>query len=489
LGEPADSVQAYPEEHFMREYPNLYIDGAWQPAGVPGPLTDVLGAADGSVVTRVPAGSPADVERAVLAARRAFESWSATPPAERAAFLDALGKGLEARADELAEMIALEVGMPLKLARRVQVAGPLMVLASYAKLAAEYEFTAEVGNSLVVREPAGVVGAILPWNYPLFLLVSKVGPALAAGCTMVLKPADVAPGPTFLFAQVCEQVGLPAGVFNLISGGDDVGKAIAAHPGFDVISFTGSTGAGASVAKAAADNIVRVALELGGKSANIILDDADLEKAVTAGVNNAFLNSGQTCAAWTRMLVPAQLQDEVCALAEKAVARLTVGHPLDEKSRLGPLASAQQLATVTSYIESGLAEGARLVAGGVGTPDGVEATGYYVRPTVFADVTPEMRIAREEIFGPVLSIMPYADEDEAVRIANDTDYGLHGAVFSGDPERALGVARRLRTGQVDVNGGAWNPLAPFGGYKKSGLGRELGAAGLEEYLETKSIQR
>jgi len=473
----------------MREYPNLYLDGKWQPPLVAAPLTDVLGPADGAVVTRVPAGSAADVDRAVTAARRAFDAWSTTAPADRAAALTALGAGLAARSDELAELIALEVGMPLKLARRVQVAGPLMVLASYAKLAAEYEFTKEVGNSLVVREPAGVAGAILPWNYPLYLLVSKVGPALAAGCPIVLKPADVAPGPAFVFAEVCEDVGLPAGVFNLVSGGDEVGKAIAAHPGIDVISFTGSTASGASVAKAAAANIARVALELGGKSANIILDDADLAKAVPAGVNNAFLNSGQTCAAWTRMLVPAHLQDEVCALAEKAVARLTVGHPLDEASRLGPLASAQQLRIVTSYIESGLAEGARLVTGGPGAPDGVDAGGYYVQPTVFADVTPEMRIAREEIFGPVLSIMPYTDEDEAVRIANDTDYGLHGAVFSADPDRALAVARRLRTGQVDVNGGAWNPLAPFGGYKKSGLGRELGAAGLEEYLETKSIQR
>ena len=473
----------------MREYPNLYVDGKWQPPAVAAPLTDVLGPADGAVVTRVPAGGAADVDRAVTAARKAFDAWSATPPADRAAALTALGEGLAARSDELAELIALEVGMPLKLARRVQVAGPLMVLASYAKLAAEYEFTKEVGNSLVVREPAGVVGAILPWNYPLYLLVSKVGPALAAGCPIVLKPADVAPGPAFVFAEVCEAVGLPAGVFNLVSGGDEVGKAIAAHPGIDVISFTGSTASGASVAKAAAANIARVALELGGKSANIILDDADLAKAVSAGVNNAFLNSGQTCAAWTRMLVPAHLQDEVCALAEKAVARLPVGHPLDETSRLGPLASEQQLRIVTSYIESGLAEGARLVTGGPGTPDGVNAGGYYVQPTVFADVTPEMRIAREEIFGPVLSIMPYTDEDEAVRIANDTDYGLHGAVFSADPDRALAVARRLRTGQVDINGGAWNPLAPFGGYKKSGLGRELGEAGLEEYLETKAIQR
>jgi acyl-CoA reductase-like NAD-dependent aldehyde dehydrogenase len=473
----------------MRQYSDLYIDGQWQPPAVAAPLTDVHGAADGTVVARVPAGSVADVDRAVDAARTAFATWSLTSGAERGALLTALSAELEARADELAELLAEEVGMPRKMARRVQVAGPLMILGSYAKLAAEYEFSKEVGNSLVVREPAGVVGAILPWNYPLFLLVCKVAPALAAGCTVVLKPADVAPGASFVFAEACAAAGLPAGVFNLVAGGDEVGAALAKHPGLDVVSFTGSTPVGALVAAAASANINRVALELGGKSANIILDDADLEKAVTAGVNNAFLNSGQTCSAWTRMLVPAALQDEACALAEKAVARLTVGHPMDDASRLGPLASAEQRDRVASYIDIGVAEGARLVTGGPGVPDGVDPAGYYVKPTVFADVTPAMRIAREEIFGPVLSIMPYTDEDDAVRIANDTEYGLHGGVFSADPDRALAVARRLRTGQVDINGGAWNPLAPFGGYKKSGLGRELGEFGIEEFLETKSIQR
>ncbi|HEY2834671.1 MAG TPA: aldehyde dehydrogenase family protein [Sporichthyaceae bacterium] len=473
----------------MREYSELYIDGQWRVPAVAAPLTEVYGAADGTVVTRVAAGSPADVDRAVDAARKAFQTWSQTAPAERGAALSRLADALEARADELAELLAEEVGMPRRMARKVQVAGPLMILKSYAKLAAEYEFTSEVGNSLVVREPAGVIGAILPWNYPLYLLIGKVAPALAAGCTVVLKPADVAPGASFVFAEACAQTGLPAGVFNLVSGGDEAGAAVSGHPGIDVVSFTGSTAVGALVAAAASANIARVALELGGKSANIILDDADLEKAVTAGVNNAFLNSGQTCSAWTRMLVPVALQDEACALAEKAVARLTVGHPKDDASRLGPLASAEQRDRVASYIALGIDEGARLVTGGPGLPDGADPNGYYVKPTVFADVTPDMRIAREEIFGPVLSIMPYSDEDDAVRIANGTDYGLHGGVFSADPDRALRVARRLRTGQVDVNGGAWNPLAPFGGYKKSGLGRELGEFGLEEFLEVKSIQR
>jgi len=473
----------------VRTYDHLYIDGAWVSPTVPASPTQVYSAADGSVVATVPAGSPADVDVAVDAARRAFDSWSQTTPAERAALITALADALEARADELAEMTAVEVGMPKKLARRVQIGGPLISLRAFADILGTYEFSREVNNSLVVKEPAGVVGAITPWNYPLNQVVAKVGPALAAGCTIVLKPSDEAPSPVFVFAECCAAAGIPAGVFNLVSGGDDVGKALAAHTGVDVVSFTGSTAAGAHVAQAAGKNINRVALELGGKSANVILDDADLEKAVTAGVNNAMLNSGQTCAAWTRMLVPAQLHDEAVAIAEKAIAKLTLGHPLEDTTRLGPLASAEQQSRVRNYIEIGVAEGARLVAGGSDVPEDLPAGGYYVRPTVFADVKPTMRIAREEIFGPVLSIMPYTDEEEAVAIANDTDYGLHGAVWSQDGERAMKVARRLRTGQVDVNGGAWNPLAPFGGYKKSGLGREYGEAALDEYLEIKSIQR
>ncbi|WP_019876761.1 aldehyde dehydrogenase family protein [Sporichthya polymorpha] len=473
----------------MRTYENLYLDGAWVAPTVAAPPTPVHSAADGSVVATVPAGSPADIDAAVSAARRAFESWSQTTPAERAALLTAIADALEARADELAEITAVEVGMPRKLARRVQIGGPLTVLRSYADLLGTYEFTKEVNNSLVVKEPAGVVGAITPWNYPLNQVIAKVGPALAAGCTIVLKPSDEAPSPVFAFAEACQTAGLPAGVFNLVSGGDEVGKALASHADVDVVSFTGSTAAGSSVAQAAGRHINRVALELGGKSANVILDDADLEKAVTAGVNNAMLNSGQTCAAWTRMLVPASRHDEAVEIAQRALAKLTLGHPLEETTRLGPLASAEQQTRVRSYIEVGVAEGARLVAGGPEVPADVPEGGYYVQPTIFADVKPSMRIAREEIFGPVLSIMPYSDEEEAVAIANDTDYGLHGAVWSADSERALRVARRLRTGQVDVNGGAWNPLAPFGGYKKSGLGREYGEAGLDEYLEIKSIQR
>ncbi|MGH3714894.1 MAG: aldehyde dehydrogenase family protein, partial [Micromonosporaceae bacterium] len=400
-----------------------------------------------------------------------------------------LRTALHARAGALAETIALEVGAPLKIAQRVHVGAPLAVLDSYAELAASYPYDTEVGHSLVTREPIGVVGAITPWNYPLHQVVAKVAAALAAGCTVVLKPADVAPLTAFQLAEAAEEAGLPAGVLNVVSGpGRVVGEAIAAHPGVDMVSFTGSTAAGARVAEVAAATVKKVALELGGKSANVILFDAELERAVTVGVGNAFLNSGQTCSAWTRMLVPRDSQHEAVAVATRAVRRLTVGHPLAEGTRLGPLASAQQRETVRAYIDAGIAEGARLVCGGSETPDGLDA-GYYVKPTVFADVRSDMRIAQEEIFGPVLAILPYDDEDEAVRIANDSEYGLHGAVWSADPERALAVARQLRTGQVDINGAAWNPLAPFGGYKKSGLGRELGEHGLEEFLEVKSIQR
>ena len=473
----------------VREYGELFIGGAWTPPAVPAGPTEVLGAADGAVIGRVPAASPADVDVAVAAARAAFAGWAATPPTERAAYLAALREVVKARTDAFAETISLEVGTPLTMSRRVQVGTPLAVLGSYAAMGSAYEWEREVGNSLLVREPVGVVGAITPWNYPLHQIVAKVAAALTAGCTIVVKPADVAPLTAFLLAEALLEIGLPPGVVNIVSGdGPNVGEALARHPGIDMLSFTGSAAVGARVAALAGANIARVGLELGGKSANVILADADLDRAVTANVNYAYLNSGQTCSAWTRMLIPRQLQDEALAAAEKAVGRLTLGHPLAEGTRLGPLASAAQQARVRGYIEAGEAEGARLVLGGADAPEGLEA-GYYVRPTVFADVRRDMRIAQEEIFGPVLAVLPYDSEDEAVDIANDSEYGLHGGVWSADPDHALAVARRLRTGQVDVNGGAWNPLAPFGGYKKSGLGRELGEAGLEEYLEIKAIQR
>ncbi|MET9970237.1 aldehyde dehydrogenase family protein [Streptomyces sp. NPDC006356] len=476
----------------MTERDALYIGGSWRHSA--GNATDaVASAADGTDLGRVPRGTAEDVDAAVAAARTAAGAWAASGITERADTLRALSAGLAARQDETARLISLEVGTPLKISQLVQVGLPSAVLNAFADTLGSYEWEHKVGNSLVVREPAGVVGAITPWNYPLHQLVAKVGGALAAGCSVVAKPAGVAPLAAFafadVFAEVAERLGLPPGLFNLVSGpGGEVGEAIAGHPGVDVVSFTGSTEAGARVMRTAAAHITRVSLELGGKSANVVLPDADLGRAVKAGVNNAFLNSGQTCSAWTRMLVPRERQDEVIDLARAAAERLTLGHPLDPATRLGPLASAQQQATVRDYIRLGESEGAELVLGGASAPDGLDA-GFYVRPTIFAGVDNASRLAQEEIFGPVLVIIPFDSEDEAVAIANDSPYGLAGGVWSGDEEHALAVARRIRTGQVDINGAAFNPAAPFGGYKKSGLGREFGTYGIDEFTETKAIQR
>ena len=465
----------------------LFIDGKWVvPASAES--IDVHNAGTGAVMGSVPAGTEKDVEAAVAAARAALESWSTTPVAKRSEYLQKISDGLKARAAELGSTIAQEVGMPIKLAGRIQAGLPIANFANYSKLLNDFKFEQRIGNSLVVREPVGVVGAITPWNYPLHQIALKVAPALAAGCTVVLKPSEIAPFNAFILAEVIEAAGLPKGVFNLVTGfGPAAGEALVKHPQVDMISFTGSTRAGKRISEVAAQTVKRVALELGGKSASIILDDADLAAAVKGTVSGCYLNSGQTCTALTRMLVPASKYDEAATLAVEAAKGFTLGDPMSETTRLGPLSSQMQLERVRSYIKKGLEEGAELLTGGADQPEGL-AGGYFVKPTIFGKVKNSMTIAQEEIFGPVLSIIPYKDEEEAIRIANDSPYGLAGAVWSGDDARAQKVARRIRAGQVDVNGGAFNMSAPFGGFKQSGHGREAGVYGLEEFLEYKSLQ-
>ena len=470
----------------IKVHDKLYINGQWITPSGAGTI-DVINSTTEEVMGRVPEGCPEDVNAAVAAAKAAFGKWSTTTAEERARYLQLISDRLSMRKDEIAAVIAAEVGMPLPLATAVQAGMPAAVMGSYAKMLGEFKFEEQIGNAVIAKEPVGVVGCITPWNFPLHQVVCKVAPALAAGCAIVLKPSEVAPLTAFILAEICDDVGLPAGVFNLVTGyGQVVGEELASHPGVDMISFTGSTRAGKRVSELAANTIKRVSLELGGKSANIVLDDADFEKAVKSGVSNCYFNSGQTCSALTRMLAPRSRYDEVVEIAKKAAEGFTVGDPREGKAKLGPLVSATQRERVVNYIKKGIEEGAKLVTGGPEMPEGI-TNGYFVRPTVFADVDNKMTIAQEEIFGPVLSIIPYEDEDDAVRIANDTIYGLAGGVWSGDPERAKRVARRLRTGQVEINGGKFNPMAPFGGYKQSGNGRELGKYGLEEYLEVKAM--
>ena len=469
------------------ERTTFFIGGEWTSPAGEGTI-EVIDPTTEEVIGRVPEGTPEDVDQAVAAARQAFEVWSQVPVEERAEACAAVGNGLYQRQEEIAALISREMGMPIQLSNMIQAALPVMSFTSQPQLVVEVAWEEQIGNSLVVREPVGVVGAITPWNYPLHQICAKVAPALTAGCTVVLKPSEVTPLDAFLLAEVIEEVGLPAGVFNLICGyGGVVGEAMSSHPDIDMMSFTGSTVAGRRVAANAAETVKRVALELGGKSPNVILDDAELEKAVVDGVQKCFLNSGQTCSALTRMLVPRDKLPVVEEIARQTAEAYAVGGPFEEGIMLGPIVSEKQRERVRSYIEKGIAEGAKLVTGGAEPPEGRE-TGYFVRPTVFSEVDETMTIAQEEIFGPVLSIMPYEDEQEAVRLANGTAYGLAGGVWSGDEDHAKQVARQLRTGQVEINGGTFNPLAPFGGYKQSGHGRELGRHGLEEFLAVKSLQ-
>ena len=471
----------------MKDHDKLYLGGEWVVPSGRGSF-DVTDASTEEIIGRIPAGDAEDVARAVRAARAAFDRWSRTTASERAAYLEKIQAALAARSAEIAETVAREVGMPLALSTMIQAGLPTLSFGAAAQIARSYEFESRVGSSIILKEPVGVVGCITPWNYPLHQVAAKVAPALAAGCTVVLKPSEVAPLSAFILAEIVHSVGLPPGVFNLVSGdGPTVGEAIAGHPEVDMVSFTGSTRAGKRVSEIAAKTVKRVALELGGKSANVILDDADLQKAVRGGVQNCYLNSGQTCSAWTRMLVPKGKHDEAVALAKQAAESFTLGGPLDAGARLGPLVSKTQQERVRTYIKKGVAEGATLVTGGPEQPEGF-AKGYFVKPTVFANVKSGMAIAQEEIFGPVLCILPYENEEDAIRIANDTVYGLAGGVWSADVERAKQVARRIRTGQIDINGASFNPMAPFGGFKQSGHGRELGPFGFEEFLEIKSLQ-
>ncbi len=468
----------------MTDYTKLYINGEWvAPVGT-GRL-EVIDSTTEKVFATVPEGVAADIDKAVAAAKAAFPIWSGQVPLERAKQLRRVADALEARKDEIADVEAHEIGMPKPLSAAIQVGLGIRAFATAADLLETFEFE-DRSNGLVVKEPIGVVGAITPWNYPLNQIGAKVAYALAAGCTVVLKPSEVAPVNAFILAEIIDEIGFPPGAFNLVTGvGPVVGEALAAHPDVDMVSFTGSTRAGTRVAELAAKSVKRVALELGGKSPNVILDDADFAKAVSDGVGAAYANSGQTCSALTRMIVPRSRLAEVEEIARATAETFTVGDPFAEGTRLGPLISATQLERVRGYINKGIDEGATVVTGGPEAPDGL-ATGYFVRPTVFSNVTPDMTIAQEEIFGPVLSIMPYDTEDDAVAIANDTVYGLAAAV-SGSDERAQRVARRIRAGQVRVNAGRPPAGAPFGGYKQSGLGREHGVHGLEEFLEIKAL--
>ena len=469
----------------MKNTGQFYIDGSWvSPVGAD--TLDVINPATEESVATIAMGGPADVDAAVAAARAAFATYSLTTVDERLALLDKVRSALRPRLEEFAEAITLEMGAPRGLARAMQAEMGIYHVTTAMEVLSTYEFEYVKDTALIVREPLGVVGMITPWNWPINQLACKVAPALAAGCTMVVKPSEVSPLSAIVFAEALDEAGVPAGVFNLVNGdGLNVGAYLSAHPDIDMVSFTGSTRAGIEVAKNAAPTVKRVAQELGGKSANIILDDACFEEAISRDAFEMCLNSGQSCNAGTRMLVPRDRMDEAARLAELGMGQLSVGDPQDLANTVGPVASEAQWIKIQELIQVGIDEGATLVCGGCGRPDGLDA-GFYVRPTLFADVTNDMRIAREEIFGPVLVIIGYEDDDDAVDIANDTSYGLSGYI-SGSHDRALAVARRIRTGAMHLNGAGPDLHAPFGGYKQSGNGREWGRHGFEEYLETKAV--
>lgn len=472
----------------MTEYDfrDFYIDGSWVKPATPNDFPVVNPATEERIGT-ISLGTAEDVDRAVAAARRAFASFSATSRAERIEFIERIIEVFLARSEEIARAITAEMGAPQKFSKRSQTPLGIAHFKTAATVLADYDFEEHQGTTCIVKEPIGVCGFITPWNWPINQIACKVAPALAAGCTTVLKPSELAPLSGYLFGKVLDEAGVPAGVFNLVNGdGPTVGAAIAAHPDVDLVSFTGSTRAGVEVAKAAAPSIKRVAQELGGKSANVLLPSVDFEKAVTGGVLNCMSNSGQSCNAPTRMLVPADRQEEVIAIACAAAESVRVGDPNAEGTVIGPVVSEAQWHKIQGLIQAGIEEGATLVTGGTGRPEGLE-TGYYVKPTVFANVSNDMTIAQQEIFGPVLCILPYTDLEEAVRIANDSPYGLSGYVQAGNVDEARQVARRMRTGMVLLNGAAHDLGAPFGGYKHSGNGREWGRHGFEEFLEVKAI--
>jgi len=470
----------------MADHLNFYIDGAWVPPAKPA-TRDVINPATEQPIGKISMGSAEDVDRAVKAARKAFATFSRTTPAERIALLENIVRVYKTKQEELAQTISTEMGAPIWLSKAAQATSGLGHFTQAISVLKSYAFEEARGRTMVIREPVGVCGLITPWNWPINQIACKVAPALAAGCTIVLKPTEIAPLNAIVFTEILHEAGVPAGVFNLVNGdGPTVGVAIASHPGIDMVSFTGSTRAGVQVAINAAPTVKRVTQELGGKSANIILDDAEFQTAVAGGVNGCFINSGQSCNAPTRMLVPAARQAEAVAIAKAAAEKMRVGDPFQEGIKLGPVVSETQFNKIQGLIQKGIDEGAELITGGVGRPDGL-GTGFYVKPTVFAGVKNSMTIAREEIFGPVLSILPYKTEEEAIDIANDTPYGLSGYVSSGDLDRARRVAARLRTGNVHLNGAQASYDAPFGGYKQSGNGREWGVDGFEEFLETKAV--